>query len=79
MNSSVCPRQLREFGMGQLPYLDLGCYPAITLSRYLVAFARAATAPLYNKNILKKLKYKNKNVEADHSGNHLGSATPDSL
>jgi hypothetical protein len=34
------------------------------LSRYLVAFARAATAPLYNKNILKKLKDKNKNANA---------------
>jgi hypothetical protein len=54
MHSSVCPSQLGEFGLGQLPYLAFGCYPAITLSRYSVAFARAATAPLYNKNILKK-------------------------
>jgi hypothetical protein len=25
MNSSVCPSQLREFGLGQLPSLDFGC------------------------------------------------------
>ncbi len=66
MNASVCPSQLREFGLGQLPYtVFLGWYSAFTLSRYSVAFARAAAAALYNKNVLKKLKNKNKNAEAE--------------